>query len=174
MSHEIGKRLAKNNDAFLSNDIYFTHIELISRNNKNIKKKIYNFYNFLDVLKDNKSLSDLFDKINKKNRKLEKILFKKKKFSIFGILNITPDSFSDGGKNIDIKNAIVNSRNMIKEGASFIDVGGESTRPGSNLVRPEVEITRVLPAIQRLNNQKIDISLDTRNSSTMEFGILSG
>ena len=63
---------------------------------------------------------------------------------------------------------------MLKDGADFIDVGGESTRPGANLVKPSDEILRVLPTLQSLENKKINISLDTRNSSTMELGIMSG
>ena len=63
---------------------------------------------------------------------------------------------------------------MIKDGADFIDIGGESTRPGASKVKPSDEILRVLPTIQSLNHKKINLSLDTRNSSTMELGILAG
>ena len=63
---------------------------------------------------------------------------------------------------------------MIEEGADFIDIGGESTRPGADKVLPEDEVLRILPIIQKLNNKKIKLSLDTRNSSTMELGLLSG
>ena len=63
---------------------------------------------------------------------------------------------------------------MIDDGADFIDIGGESTRPGADKVKPEDEALRVLPIIQKLNNKNIKLSLDTRNSSTMELGLLSG
>ena len=63
---------------------------------------------------------------------------------------------------------------MIKDGADFIDIGGESTRPGASKVKASDEILRVLPTIQSLNHKKINLSLDTRNSSTMELGILAG
>ena len=63
---------------------------------------------------------------------------------------------------------------MIDDGADIIDVGGESTRPGADKVEPADEALRVLPIIQRLNNKNIKLSLDTRNSSTMELGLLNG
>ena len=63
---------------------------------------------------------------------------------------------------------------MIQDGADFIDIGGESTRPGSKMVLPADEAIRVLPIIQKLSSQKFKLSLDTRNSSTMELGLLSG
>ena len=87
---------------------------------------------------------------------------------------MTPDSFSDGGENLDLENAEKTADEMIKMGADFIDIGGESTRPGAKKVGISDEAIRVLPLIQRLNYKKIKISLDTRNSSTMEFGLLSG
>ena len=122
----------------------------------------------------NKYVCELFNKLNYQNKNLNKNLFKKKNFSLFGILNITPDSFSDGGTNLNLLEAIKNAHKMVKNGASFIDIGGESTRPGADIVSAEKEISRVMPVIQRLNCDKIDLSLDTRNSSTMEFGIISG
>jgi len=64
------------------------------------------------------------------------------KTMIMGILNITPDSFSDGGRYIDIEKAIEHAKEMIKQGADIIDIGGESTRPGSTIVTAEEEIKR--------------------------------
>jgi len=95
--------------------------------------------------------------------------------AIMGILNITPDSFSDGGKyfskpNIAIKNAI----EMHKMGADIIDVGAESTRPGANPVKPEIEIKRLKPIIIGLKKKKIKLSIDTRNSITMKFALDNG
>ena len=169
-----GLSLIKKDNAFKVNESYFTHIELIRRDNL-IKKKLYSFNEFKEILKKQKKIKSIFENYkNLKNNKLEKLLFAHKRFSIFGILNITPDSFSDGGDNVNIKDAIKNAQKMISYGANFIDVGGESTRPGADLISPQEEIMRILPVIQKLNNQKINISLDTRNSSTMEFGILSG
>ncbi|MBD22949.1 MAG: dihydropteroate synthase [Alphaproteobacteria bacterium] len=90
------------------------------------------------------------------------------------MLNVTPDSFSDGGDNLKLKDSISSSKKMIDDGADFIDVGGESTRPGADEVHPSDEVLRVLPIIQKLNGKNIKLSLDTRNSSTMELGLLSG
>ena len=105
---------------------------------------------------------------------LEKKLYVKKKnilrnknYLIFGILNVTPDSFSDGGMFNNEKLSLIRAKEMESEGADFIDVGGESTRPGAQKVNENDEILRVLPTIQSLSNANINISLDTRNSSTM-------
>ena len=89
-------------------------------------------------------------------------------------MNVTPDSFSDGGDNFQLENSLVAAKKMIDDGADIIDVGGESTRPGADKVEPADEALRVLPIIQRLNNKNIKLSLDTRNSSTMELGLLNG
>ena len=168
-----GSLLIKKDQAFIVNGFYFTHIELISRN-KLIKKKTYQFSDFKKILEKKKKIRDLFANLSYKNNKIEKILFKNKRFSIFGILNITPDSFSDGGENTDLKKAVNYAKQMQENGASFIDIGGESTRPGADEVSPQEEIKRVLPVIQKLDHKSVNISLDTRNSSTMKFGILSG
>ena len=95
--------------------------------------------------------------------------------AVMGILNITPDSFSDGGKYfskpvIAINNAI----KMHKMGADIIDIGAESTRPGALPAKPEIEIKRLKPIILGLKNKRLNISIDTRNSSTMKFALDNG
>ena len=83
---------------------------------------------------------------------------------IMGILNVTPDSFSDGGKYFDTQKAIAHAKNLIEEGADSIDVGGETTKPGSDPVSKEEEIKRVLPIVRALLQDKtitIPISIDT-------------
>ena len=97
-----------------------------------------------------------------------------KKNLIFSILNVTPDSFSDGGDNFQLNDSILSAKKMVDDGADFVDIGGESTRPGAEEVLPADEALRVLPIIQKLQSKKIKLSLDTRNSSTMELGLLSG
>ena len=174
LNHEDGHLLSKEKKAVLIQDIFFNKIEVITRRELKIKKKIYNFPEFFKVFEKNKRIFELFNNLNYDNKPLKRLVFKNKKISIFGILNITPDSFSDGGTNLNLSEAIVNAQKMINNGASFIDVGGESTRPGATPVSTHEEILRVTPVIQRLNFKKIDLSLDTRNSSTMEFGIVSG
>ena len=174
MNYEDGYLLSKKKNAVLIQDIFFNKIEVISRKKSIIKRQIYSFPEFFKIFEKNKKICELFNNLDYKNKILKKLVFKNKKISIFGILNITPDSFSDGGKNLDLSAAILNAQKMVNEGASFIDVGGESTRPGAKPVSAHEEISRVIPVVQRLNVKKIDLSLDTRNSSTMEFGIVSG
>lgn len=100
---------------------------------------------------------------------------------IMGILNITPDSFSDGGKFFSHDKAIEHALNMIKDGANIIDIGGESTRPFANPISPAEEISRICPVIKVLseelktqNNKDVIISIDTRHTKTMESAIKSG
>ena len=95
---------------------------------------------------------------------------------VMGILNVTPDSFSDGGKYNDIDKALFHTEEMIKEGAHIIDVGGETTKPGSGYNLPvEEEIERVVPVIEKIKSRfDIPISLDTYHSKTAEAGIAAG
>lgn len=94
---------------------------------------------------------------------------------IMGILNITPDSFSDGGKYNDIDAALQHTRQMIEEGAKIIDVGGESTRPGYTLISDEEEINRVVPVIEAIKkNFDVPVSLDTYKAGVAQAGIAAG
>ena len=149
--------------------ISFDHIEILSRNSK---KKIH--------IKDIKKLSKFF-KVKIKND-LKKIIKKKKNFSnfnfkhipnIMGVLNLTPDSFSDGGKfkkkNLGYKHAVY----LFKSGTNIIDVGGESTRPGSREIKIKIEWNRIKSIIKKFG-KKIPLSLDTRKSEIMERGIRAG
>ena len=149
--------------------ISFDHIEILSRNSK---KKIH--------IKDIKKLSKFF-KVKIKND-LKKIIKKKKNFSnfnfkhipnIMGVLNLTPDSFSDGGKfkkkNLGYKHAVY----LFKLGTNIIDVGGESTRPGSREIKIKIEWNRIKSIIKKFG-KKIPLSLDTRKSEIMERGIRAG
>ena len=94
---------------------------------------------------------------------------------MMGILNVTPDSFSDGGKFIALEEARRQVRKMIDEGADIIDVGGESTRPGHDPVSPEEEINRVVPVI-RMIREEFDtiISIDTSKADVAEAAINAG
>src|ERR687887_2823579 len=82
--------------------------------------------------------------------------------SVMGILNVTPDSFSDGGLNYRPADAIASARRMIDEGAAIVDVGGESTRPGSEGVSVDEELRRVLPVLEGLRGAPV--SIDTSKS----------
>lgn len=94
---------------------------------------------------------------------------------LMGILNITPDSFSDGGSYHSIDEALLRVEEMISEGASIIDVGGESTRPGADEVGAAEEMERVLPVIEAINkNFDIPLSLDTYKYQVARAGIAAG
>ncbi len=94
---------------------------------------------------------------------------------VMGILNVTPDSFSDGGKWMGREAALRHAEEMIREGADLIDVGGESTRPGYTKISEEEEIARVAPVIRALKeNFDIPVSLDTYKAGVAEAGIREG
>ena len=94
---------------------------------------------------------------------------------IMGILNITPDSFSDGGKFITIKDVLAQTKRMVEEGADIIDIGGESTRPGAEPVSHEQEVLRIIPVIKALKEQiDIPISVDTYRASTAYAALSAG
>lgn len=94
---------------------------------------------------------------------------------VMGILNITPDSFSDGGNYTTIENAVFRAKQMVEDGADIIDVGGESTRPGYTMISDEEEINRVVPVIQALAKEvNALISVDTYKAAVAEAGIAAG
>lgn len=94
---------------------------------------------------------------------------------IMGILNVTPDSFSDGGKHNQIDDALFATEQMIKDGADIIDVGGESTRPGYTLISDEEEAARVVPVITEIKKRfDITVSLDTYKAKVASVGIEAG
>ncbi len=94
---------------------------------------------------------------------------------IMGILNITPDSFSDGGSYADPAEAVVRALEMLEEGVDIIDIGGESTRPGAVEISAAEELHRVLPVIDALRTRSdIPISIDTRHAAVAEAAITSG
>jgi len=94
---------------------------------------------------------------------------------IMGVLNITPDSFSDGGQHFDMADAITNAKLMIAQGADIIDVGGESTRPGAQAVSTSDEIDRVIPVIEALHHASdIPISIDTSKPEVMKQAVKAG
>lgn len=93
---------------------------------------------------------------------------------IMGVVNVTPDSFSDGGKYINPDKAIEHGLRLLHEGASILDVGGESTRPGAEPVDIEEEIRRVVPVIEGLRPYTDQISIDSRNAKVMEAALRAG
>ena len=91
-----------------------------------------------------------------------------------GILNVTPDSFADGGKHDTWEKAVAHGLEMIAEGVDIIDVGGESTRPGADRVTALEEQRRVIPVIEKLSQSGIPISIDTMHAQTAELAITAG
>ena len=97
------------------------------------------------------------------------------KTAICGIINVTPDSFSDGGQFFAVEQALQQARKLIAEGASMLDIGGESTRPGSSYVEIEEEIQRVLPVIKAIRKESdVLISIDTWKSQVAETALAAG
>ena len=94
---------------------------------------------------------------------------------IMGILNVTPDSFSDGGKYNNISKAVAHAKKMVEEGADIIDIGGESNRPGHHSVLREEELKRVIPVIEKLSQElRVPISIDTSKADVVKEAILAG
>lgn len=94
---------------------------------------------------------------------------------VMGVLNVTPDSFSDGGRFADVTAAVAHALRMVEEGAALLDVGGESTRPGAHAVSAEEEIYRVVPVIEALvAHTKVPISVDTSKPAVMTAAVRAG
>ena len=93
---------------------------------------------------------------------------------VMGILNVTPDSFADGGQHYEASLAIAHGLEMIDDGVDIIDVGGESTRPGADRVMEEEEQARVIPVIRELANKGAVISVDTMRASTAKLAVEAG
>jgi len=150
-------------------ELSFSQIEIITRNSKKI----------IDLTEINKLPKLLRIKINKdlktiikKNKNFSNLNFKKNP-NIMGVLNLTPDSFSDGGKFNKKKAGLEHAFDLFKFGADIVDVGGESTRPGSKSISEKEEWNRIEKIIRQLG-KKIPLSLDTRKANIMNKGIKIG
>src|SRR5271163_4491627 len=94
---------------------------------------------------------------------------------VMGVLNVTPDSFSDGGKFLTVRDAVKQALSMEKSGADLIDIGAESTRPGSSETNAEEELRRLLPVLEVLRGKlKVPISVDTRKAEVAEKALGAG
>ena len=93
---------------------------------------------------------------------------------VMGVVNVTPDSFSDGGRWFDADAAIAHGLELVAEGADLVDVGGESTRPGAARVEPEEELRRVMPVIRELAGRGIRVSVDTMRAATALAAVEAG
>ena len=157
-------------------NVAFNKLEIFKRENTLVTSKIISI----------KKVNNLSTQIKKKiQNDLKKIIQKRKNFlqninflepSIMGILNVTPDSFSDGGRFYKKKKAENHVYQMIKDGAKVIDIGGESTRPGSKTVNVKIELQRINKVLRNFkrNHKKICLSIDTRKPEIMIQAIKNG
>ena len=147
-------------------EISFDTIEILSR--KNIKKIYIKDLNRLESKLKKKILKDIKNISKKKS-------FKKLEFSKFpilmGVLNLTPDSFSDGGRFVKKELARAHAKKLIKDGCGILDIGGEATNPGSKEINVNEEWKRIFPTLSKIKKLKSFISLDTRKSEIMKKGI---
>ena len=150
-------------------EISFDQIEIISRKSK--KKISINHIKHLSKSLKKKINFDI-KKIKSKKKNFSNLNFKKLP-NIMGVLNLTPDSFSDGGKFNTKTKGIKHAIYLFNNGADLIDLGGESTRPGSKSINERKEWKRIEKILKPLS-KKLPLSLDTRKSSIMEKGIKSG
>tara|TARA_Y100000590_G_scaffold140226_1_gene160814 strand:- start:2357 stop:3409 length:1053 start_codon:yes stop_codon:yes gene_type:complete len=166
---QISRKKVRNKTALPLNNnelISFDTLEIISRKNK---KKIH--------IKNVNSLSKKLKKKIKKDLHIitKKKYFKKLNFSnlpkLMGIINLTPDSFSDGGKYNKKNLGINHAKYLIKKGCEILDIGGESTRPGSDEVEKKKEWKRIGKTLKKIKRLNCFVSLDTRKSWIMEQGI---
>jgi len=151
-------------------EISFDQIEILTRNSK--RKIFINQIKYLPKILRVKINLDLKE-IKSKKKNFSNLNFKKIP-NILGVLNLTPDSFSDGGKFNSKKKGINHAIHLVNSGANLIDVGGESTRPGSKMIIENLEWQRINKILKLLLKKKIPISLDTRKSKIMSKGINLG
>ena len=159
-----------------NNNIAFDQIEIFSRQKRKIKS---NLIYFKDIKKLSKAVKkavkkDLKNIVSKRNNFLKNVNFSET--SIMGVLNLTPDSFSDGGKFNSKKKSFRHILDMIKSGANIIDVGGESTRPGSNTITSKSEWQRIKHVVKNFKKKykSTCLSIDTRKSDIMLKSIKCG
>ena len=152
-----------------NNSISFNQIEIFIKNKKKINSKI------IDIKNINKLPSSIKHKISQDIKKIisKREFLGKKNHVLMGILNMTPDSFSDGGKFNSTRKALQKIIQMKKAGAEIVDIGGESTRPGSKIVSQKNELKRVKKVIEQFKKKfpKTLLSIDTRKSLVMDFSI---
>ncbi|MFM1814461.1 MAG: hypothetical protein RLZ98_1156 [Pseudomonadota bacterium] len=153
----------------------FAAIEVIERNGARVERRIVGLGEFLERDWGRRALNaaDMFEAIQAPRSRLAGLKLDQPR--IMGIVNVTPDSFSDGGRHDTAPAAIAHALRLAEEGADILDVGGESTRPGSDAVSIEEEMRRVLPVIEGLAG-KTDarISIDTRKAEVMRAAAQAG
>ena len=153
----------------------YTAIEAIERNGARIERRIVGMGGFLerDWGRRTMTASDLFEALRAPRARLAGLALDRPR--IMGIVNVTPDSFSDGGRHADTRAAVAHALRLVNEGADILDIGGESTRPGAAPVSCDEEMRRVIPVIEALSD-KADalISVDTRSAAVMRRAVEAG
>ena len=158
-----------------SSDHQFSSIRIIYKNKESIKSYIITLCEVFKLPKTEKNqILKKIKNIETPRKKIAGLSFSKP--LVMGILNLTPDSFSDGGLYSSYENAIDHFNKMIKYEADLIDIGGESTRPGAKTVNVKEELKRVMPILKNISNlkKKVPISLDTRKPEVMKKGLNEG
>ncbi len=158
------------------NDLAFDSIEIFIRKKNRVQSNLIYFKNIDKLRKNIKKVvkEDLKKIVSKRKNFLKNINFSKP--SIMGVLNLTPDSFSDGGKFNSKTKSFQHISKMIRSGAAIIDVGGESTRPGSKTIPPHIEWKRVERVLKEFKKKykKTSLSIDTRKSELMVKSLRCG
>ena len=153
----------------------FTALEIIERNGARVDRFIAGLGEFFERDWGRRTLnaSDMFEALRAPRHRLAGLALDRPR--LMGIVNVTPDSFSDGGAHFDPAAAVAHGLQLVAEGADILDVGGESTRPGAEAVDEAEEIRRIVPVIAGLR-AKIDarISIDTRKSAVMREAVSAG
>lgn len=163
-------------------DIYFSAVKIITRTAQGINEEIVSVSDLENFLERKSSsvraeIKRLLSKIESLRPPLELnggLVINWQEPVIQGVLNVTPDSFSDGGEHAELAKALSHARQMVGAGADIIDIGGETTKPGAKAVSIEGEKSRVLPAIKDLAALNVPLSIDSRNAEVMKDAILSG
>lgn len=153
----------------------FSAVEVIERNGAEIERRIAGLGEFLERDWGRRALNaaDMFEYIRQPRPRVSGIEFNRPR--IMGVVNVTPDSFFDGDQFDDALMAIDHAKRLVEEGADILDIGGESTRPGSDPVPLDEELARVLPVIEGLAG-KVDarLSIDTRKGEVMRRALAAG
>ena len=153
----------------------FLGIEVIERNGARVERRLTGLSDFLERDWGRRTLNahDMFEALRAPRARLAGMSLERPR--IMGIVNVTPDSFSDGGQHASSQAAIDHAFRLEEEGADILDIGGESTRPGAQAISIEDEIARVLPVIEGLaGKSRALISIDTRNARTMRAAVAAG
>jgi dihydropteroate synthase len=148
-----------------SDFIAFTQVELIERESGRIMRRVVSY-------KEAQAHADRLRLIEGRRPDFAGLALGRPK--LMGVINVTPDSFSDGGRLASPEAAVAHGRRLAQEGADILDIGGESTRPGSDAVPVSVEAARVIPVIRTLAAQGHRLSIDTRKAALMREAVSAG